>query len=161
MVDAGGQERIAKVMGTTMTSYEVIELGLFLTFVLVKCVKNRIEKLDKELEGMDRKLDKLDLCAKRHKKKKGGIVTGNFNTLLRPGLRQNFWEDPNKTIQDAIIAAEQRTGVSQVILGEGESYYPGKVIFVDHPNQIEDMTKYDEEYWRVWKTKHKHEEDPG
>ena len=116
-----------------MTLYESIELGLFLTFVIVKCVGKWKKWIDEDIKQMERKLDDLELCSERHRKGSGPIITGQFNTLLRPGLIEtlNPWEE-------------------RVV--EGQTYW----IKVDPAVEI-----YDDEYWRAFKRKHKHEDDEG
>jgi len=91
--------------------------------------------------------------------------------LDRNAEKAIHWGDPNKAIQDVIIAAERRTGASQAIVGEpgydpGEVFFPGKIIFLDPEIGITEIRwpkreTYDEAYWRDWKRKHKHEDDPG
>ena len=93
-----------------------IELAVFLALVGYKALSKLCET------GKHRRM----MYRKNKKKKTGGIVRGQFNTILRPGLSEDF-------------------------------YYPGKVFFVDDPTE----TIYDEAYWRAWRRKHKHEDDPG
>jgi len=142
-----------------------VELGIFLALVGFKAACKFRDWLDRP-------------CVPPRRKKKTGGIGGQFNTLLRPGLREDFWENPNKVIQDTIIAAERRTGASTiwdgVLTGQthnkarfvGDVFYPGKVIFVDTPGDIQKIRwpkreTYDEAYWRAWRRKHKHEDDPG
>ena len=113
-----------------MTPYEITSLGIVLSFYLMKWLRNREKKLGECL------WDYLDE-RKEPKPKSTPIITGQFNTLLRPGLRESFQE----------------------------VYYPGKMFFVDDPCKVifidPAVEIYDEEYWRTWKRKHKHEDDLG
>jgi len=52
-----------------MTTYEIVELLLFSLVIIYKYGNRRIEKLDEELESMGRKLDGIELCHEKHRKK--------------------------------------------------------------------------------------------
>lgn len=124
-------------------------------FILLKRVLDEEFEDDWDWRTLD--WDDIPLCSEKHKKKgfipgftddyweertgvtkvKGGIVTGNFTHLLRPGLTEDF------------------SFIRAVILTEGEFYH--SPIWFDHSNE----TIYDETYWKAWKDKNKHEEDKG
>jgi len=90
-------------------------------------------------------------------------------------------EQQNSLIAQINDAFEQRTGVYEIQAGSVDNdinftysaHYPGKIYHVDHANKMVTLAEgveipmeefqqiYDEEYWRKWKAKHKHEKDGG
>lgn len=140
-----------------------IELTVFLALVGYKALSKlcEIEK-HRRMMSRERKRTRHD----RHKLNPlQQKVVGNLSQFT-----EEYWEDRGMAGGASQAQAfsdymEQRTGVRQVILGEGESYYPVKVFFVKDPTKTVLIDPadpiYDEAYWRAWRRKHKHEDDKG
>jgi len=145
-----------------MTPYELTGLGVIISYYIVKWWR------DREKEEIDDDYYNLDLCSR----KKRGIVRGNFNTLLHPGLRKSFTQPgtTDNNINKGFLPGfteeywEERTGIHDV--------YPGKMWHIDRDMRmvtleegvelpLEELQKYDDEYWRIMKEKIRREREEG
>jgi len=148
----------------TFTPLDLMALGVLASYYCIKWFRNK--KKD-SWKGYD----DFNLCHERHRtdnniNTKAKVVARTPQGVVydRPGLR-SVWDEVltghihNQATQLGMFGsaaqAQQESQIQRILSGQ-EKLYPGKVIFVDPAEVI-----FDDAYWRAWKRKHKHEEDPG
>ena len=121
-----------------MTPLGIVEIGIILSFYLMKWLRYRQDKLELEL-------DDLPLCSERYR------ADNNISSF--PGLGEYTGVRDQETIFINYKFTQSAYPNTMVVL-------PGKVWHFDI--EVDPAVKiYDEEYWRKWKRDHKHEEDGG
>jgi len=128
-----------------VTPYEITSLGIILSFYLMKWLRKREKKLEEEIwePNFASPWQKAQRTADNNINTEAKVVarTPQGTVYDRPIIKGSF----NTLLVPGLRELfEEQTGIYEVYIG------------VDPAVEI-----YDEEYWRTWKAKHKHEEDGG